>query len=263
MKLVKARVQNYRSIRDTGEFEVEGKKTILVGPNEAGKSAVLQALQQISRPDEVKPFDQLRDYPRALLNNITTGKVKPTNVPVVTGWFELDEKDIAELPESLRSVAITYRFTRYLDDTWLAGLEGAPDRPSYGDLEVDLARIAHHVDAHVDEGAAKPSAMLAQITEGLQKQTYITGEKARALSTWLSDMLAVVDEDDKRENARLAKLREYVSISIDHDAARVILHKRLPVFVLFSNYFRVRPLIHLGHLAQRIASKAFDPTFSK
>ena len=35
MKLVKARVQNYRSIRDTGEFEVETDKSILVGPNEA------------------------------------------------------------------------------------------------------------------------------------------------------------------------------------------------------------------------------------
>ncbi|MBF4323633.1 hypothetical protein EAY22_25985, partial [Vibrio anguillarum] len=43
MRLVKARVQNYRSIIDTGEFEVEKLKTILVGPNEAGKTVLLQA----------------------------------------------------------------------------------------------------------------------------------------------------------------------------------------------------------------------------
>lgn len=50
MRLVKARAQNYRSIRDTGWFEVEEGKTILVGPNEAGKTVLLQALQKINAP---------------------------------------------------------------------------------------------------------------------------------------------------------------------------------------------------------------------
>lgn len=54
MHLVRARVENYRSVRDTGFFDIEPGKTIMVGPNEAGKSAVLQALQQINPPDGVK-----------------------------------------------------------------------------------------------------------------------------------------------------------------------------------------------------------------
>ena len=56
MKLKTAHIQNYRSVRDTGEFEIEAAKTILVGPNEAGKSAVLQALQQINPPQRGKAF---------------------------------------------------------------------------------------------------------------------------------------------------------------------------------------------------------------
>ena len=48
MKLVKAQVKNYRSIVDSGPFDVERSKTILVGPNEAGKTALLRALQQIN-----------------------------------------------------------------------------------------------------------------------------------------------------------------------------------------------------------------------
>ena len=47
MRLIKARVQGYRSIIDTGYFDVEADKTILVGPNEAGKTAILQALPYI------------------------------------------------------------------------------------------------------------------------------------------------------------------------------------------------------------------------
>ena len=50
MRLTHVRVQNYRSVRDTGWFDVEKAKTILVGPNEAGKTAVLEALQRINPP---------------------------------------------------------------------------------------------------------------------------------------------------------------------------------------------------------------------
>ena len=48
MRLVKARVQNYRSIVDTGEFEIDQIKTVMVGINEAGKSAILKALHSIN-----------------------------------------------------------------------------------------------------------------------------------------------------------------------------------------------------------------------
>lgn len=77
MKLAKARVENYRSILDTGAFDVETLKTIMVGPNEAGKSAILQALQQTNPPEGISGFDSLRDYPRKLLNRIDRGEVDP------------------------------------------------------------------------------------------------------------------------------------------------------------------------------------------
>src|SRR5262245_43959165 len=98
MRLSAARVQSYRSIRDTGWFDVERCKTILVGPNEAGKSAVLQALQQINAPWGVAGFDALRDYPRSQYNDIDTGKVKPEDVTVVSAKFALEPSDIAALP---------------------------------------------------------------------------------------------------------------------------------------------------------------------
>ena len=56
MRLTHVRVQNYRSVRDTGWFDVEKAKTILVGPNEAGKTAVLEALQRINPPPPPPPM---------------------------------------------------------------------------------------------------------------------------------------------------------------------------------------------------------------
>ncbi|MDI2112056.1 AAA family ATPase [Commensalibacter nepenthis] len=48
MRLIKARVQNYRSIIDSGEFKIDTNKTILVGINESGKSAILEALHLLN-----------------------------------------------------------------------------------------------------------------------------------------------------------------------------------------------------------------------
>ena len=91
MKLVKAQVKNYRSIINSGPFDVERSKTILVGPNEAGKTALLRALQQINPPDDVPKFEALRDYPRAHYNDIATGRIDPAKTDVVIGYFILDE----------------------------------------------------------------------------------------------------------------------------------------------------------------------------
>ena len=74
MRLKKARVRNHRSIRDSGWFDVESEKTILVGPNEAGKTVLLRALEQINPPDDVSGFDQLRDFPRSELNDLKLDK---------------------------------------------------------------------------------------------------------------------------------------------------------------------------------------------
>jgi len=42
MKLTKARVTNYRSVEDSGDIAID-QLVCLVGKNEAGKTAILQA----------------------------------------------------------------------------------------------------------------------------------------------------------------------------------------------------------------------------
>ena len=105
MRLIKARVQGYRSIVDTGYFDVEDGKTILVGPNEAGKTAILQALQKLNPPEGVQLFDPLRDYPRARYDeDIKNGNIDPKKLTVVEGHFTLEDADKPELPEAYHSV---------------------------------------------------------------------------------------------------------------------------------------------------------------
>lgn len=259
MKLKTAHIQNYRSIRDTGVFDVEAAKTILVGPNEAGKTAVLQALQQICPPKGVKRFDALRDYPRAKYNDITTGKVDPKEVAVATVTFALDEDDLSALPASMQGIT-GYTFTRYIANNASHGLIGAPSLPTVGTIRKDAVRLAAHVDSRtpIAEGELPSTAQtdkLNLLLQGWRDELVMTAELSESLKVWVNALIAHADDS---EDARVDRLLAAFSISADLDAALEALETRIPVFVLFSNYFRVRPLIHLDHLADRLESNILD-----
>ncbi|MEO8992659.1 MAG: AAA family ATPase, partial [Nitrosospira sp.] len=48
MKLMRARIQNFRSIEDSGEFSLDEHITCLVGKNESGKTTLLTALYRLN-----------------------------------------------------------------------------------------------------------------------------------------------------------------------------------------------------------------------
>src|ERR671934_1049620 len=64
MKLLTVQVKHFRCIEDTTPFSV-GQLTCLVGKNESGKTAILQALEGLNPYDANRQrYDKLRDYPR-------------------------------------------------------------------------------------------------------------------------------------------------------------------------------------------------------
>ena len=263
MRLCKARVQNYRSIRDTGLFDIEEAKTILVGPNEAGKTALLRSLQQIHAPKDVVGFDPLRDYPRAKFNDITTGKVDPAKVTVVEAHFCLEQRDKLIIPEEYKDCV--YIYGRKLNNEAWHRLEGGPKAPSYGEVKKDLIRLCAHIDSRVlptEEGSdaetVKPSENLATITNGWDDATIIDEQTEKSLQDWLDGILPLVDEGNTKEEERYDKINHIISIGSKRKEVLKKLSDRLPLFVLFSNYFRVKPIIHLEHLAQRIETNVLD-----
>ena len=65
MKIAKVHVTNYKCIRDSEEFAVESTVTCLVGKNESGKTAILQAIEKINPLDPDAADFHLLEYPRA------------------------------------------------------------------------------------------------------------------------------------------------------------------------------------------------------
>src|SRR5438045_3992404 len=131
MRLKKARVRNYRSIRDTGLFDVESQKTILVGPNEAGKSALLSALQRINPPGSVRRFDALRDYPRADFSDVMARKIRLEEETIVEGHFDLDPADKDTVPAEFRDCR--YIYGRRVDNSAWHMLDGGPSPKKFGE----------------------------------------------------------------------------------------------------------------------------------
>ncbi len=262
MRLRKARVKKYRSIRDTGFFDIEPGKTILVGPNEAGKSALLEALQRINPPCAMRSFDALRDYPRAEFDDIVAGKVRFEETTIVEAHFDLDPADKETVPAEFRECR--YIYGRRVDNSAWHMLDGGPAPRKFGDIKKELAHLFAHVDPRVPRGmdglppATTPSAAFAAATKGWQDADEIKGERATTLKKGLEKVFLLIEEGNEIEEKRYDALMESVTLEERRLSALKALHQRLPVFVRFRDYFRVRPLIHLEHLAQRLETNVLD-----
>jgi len=262
MRLRKARVRKYRSIRDTGLFDIEPGKTILVGPNEAGKSALLAALQRINPPGSVRSFDPLRDYPRSEFNDVVSGKIRLEETTIVEGHFDLEAADKEAIPAEFRECR--YIYGRRVDNSAWHMLDGGASPKKLGDLRKDLAHLFAHVDQRVPRGldglpsATTPSAVFGEITRGWEDADEIKGERAATLKKGLEKVLLLIEEGNETEEKRYDELMDAVTLEERRLGALRTLHQRMPVFVRFRDYFKVRPLIHLEHLAQRLETNVLD-----
>ena len=95
MKIIRARVNNYKSIDDSSWVDMEDV-TALVGKNESGKTAFLQAIRKINSIAGAEDQFSIMDYPRK--GYIRYKKIHETNPSVVAmAEFRLTTDEIQEL----------------------------------------------------------------------------------------------------------------------------------------------------------------------
>ena len=119
MKLKSARITNYKNIIDSTEFTLDAV-TCLVGKNQSGKSAILQALFRINPSDnDIYALNVDRDYPKAYVTEYLAdkahGQSDPTSERVVVARLSLDDDDfelldemanVLRLPKPMRDVVV-------------------------------------------------------------------------------------------------------------------------------------------------------------
>lgn len=266
MKLRRVRVQNYRSVRDTGWFELDEAKTILVGPNEGGKTALLRAMEQLNPGRLVTPLDPLRDFPRGQYSWIKNGTVSPADVVVVEGEYEIDE-DVFAAAGSTPAGSISTRYYRavHLDNSVTDALVQAPTQTADG-LFGTLRSAAAYADGRAQSPEAPPGGPgpatleLERLLAAVGESATISPAVAGALAQWIETAVAPrLDPANEAETGQLAALRAQVGAVPADDRLLEECRSRIPVMVYVSTYPSVTPIIHLGHLADAIDADAVEP----
>ena len=110
MKLIRGRVTSFKSIDDSGWVDTDDV-TCLVGKNESGKTAFLQALKHLNPAPGVKNEFDLKDYPRkGYVRYKRVHKERPE--VVVRAEFVLSEQEVQQIDTAfgegvLRSSKVT------------------------------------------------------------------------------------------------------------------------------------------------------------
>jgi energy-coupling factor transporter ATP-binding protein EcfA2 len=109
MKLHQVRVQNYRSIVDSGIITVDERVTVIVGKNEQGKTNFLRALESFNPSYTYLP----KDLPNHLRPALETKDAK--GISIVTLWLLPEPSD--RLKEVIPEIEKVRRFevTKYYD----------------------------------------------------------------------------------------------------------------------------------------------------
>jgi len=223
VRLVKAQVQNYRSVEDSGVFEI-GDLTALVGKNEAGKTAVLSALRAL-RPSQSQTFDidETIDYPRRFSTRFDE-RHPGGQAEVVRTWWKLDPADIAAVerrfgPEALKGNTFQAHYGfRYEGRQW--------------QIEVDDAKCLEHlVTKHALD--ATDRNVLHNISDGPG------AEKA----------LAGLAQPTAKQAALLDDIKQIRHSSFAHGIID-ILEARQPRFFFTSHFERMSGMVSLNQLQQ-------------
>jgi predicted ATPase len=233
VRLKSVLVQNFKCVRDSTPFKIDERVTALVGKNESGKTALLQAfakLKPVFGADE--NFIDL-DYPRSLWNEYKERSAEEPAEALTTHW-QLEDDDIAALTEVLGPAASSTREIK---------ISKGYDNERFYEVELDEAQVVSHLlsshDLLEDE---KASLKTAQTVQGLRSA------------------LAAIADPSQRQKALRDHIESTFAAKSADDVAIDILDERLPHVLYFSEYHRLPGQVSLDDLKARVQSKALEHT---
>lgn len=265
MQLLRFRVTNFRSVKDSGWVEAD-RITALIGANEAGKTNLLLPLWKLN-PAKEGEISLLSDLPRKAYNEMRSAVPKPV---FIEARFAMPEDLVAEIagvhgvdPESIRVVSVSRDFG---GDHHVAFPEDRTAR-----LVTRMA-LREHLTSHrkvlADLGnLKKPEStvrdkLVAKLDEALDADAELD---LRALQT-LKAALATTSEPQQAGavggaaaalNAALGEMESSITKPrpSEVEALTEDVLKHLPAFVYYSNYGNLDSEIYLPHVIANLRRK--------
>jgi predicted ATP-dependent endonuclease of OLD family len=233
MKLKAFQVTEFQSVLDSNPIQV-GDVTCLVGKNESGKTALLQALYR-SNPIRAQDgaYSVTDDYPRAEVidyeDAVKRGSRRPAKV--VEAQFKLSPSETSAVSERLGPDFLATNTVR-LQKCY-------PDTTTYW-LDVN------------------ESAAIKFLTRNLSEELRTSTQAARTASELVTALQPAAS--DPAAAAILPLLQETGTNSFGWYAWNRILSPLAPKFLYFDEYYQMRGCDNIEALQQRVSSNALLPS---
>ena len=265
MRLATVRVTEFKSIKDTSTFEV-GDVTCLVGRNESGKTAILQALYRLNPVIEGQgKFDVTEDYPRAEEEEYQQAVERKQKTParVVDARFTLETAELGAIEAELGPKALT--------EPTLALLKGYDNSlaPYLWVNEEEICRFLVSKAGIADELAKEELSWsaLKEMAAGLDARSK---RQAAAVSAAQNAANELADPNDKaKAHAEALTLQEPTAAKALREKLAAILKPgvishiytthlkpHVPKFLYFDEYYQMVGQLNIEQLKQRQANGA-------
>lgn len=273
MKLSKFRVQNYKKINDTNWITCKDL-TVIIGKNEAGKSAICKGLSKLN-PSSGEKYDGLKEFPRRRYS--AEFKQKDWIVSSAEFIFSSEERQqlstIAPFLKNAKSVICSRYYSNKLQvdfqiDTQEVLLTVKSILPSLMKLKTEI------------ETATAPTGMgeqLAPIKSGLvsflQQKTSELNNKdpsfvvSNDFVTQISNQFNSQINEDWQHNSfkksleEKQKLEERAQSSIELNEAKKWVTNNLPQFLYFDRYDVIDSAIHISEFIRKLNSEPNNPRY--
>jgi predicted ATP-dependent endonuclease of OLD family len=233
MKLVSAHITNFRSIEDSNKFEI-GELTCLVGKNESGKTAILQAFYGI-KPLSSFVYDRTRDYPRRHLSRFDDRHPDGKSEVIETRW-SLSSADIKLVSDIYGSDAL-----KNTDEITISKYIGGINT-QYWSIPCDERACLDHLINELDLDEAEKN-FLKNAQNGKEALSILNGLSQR--SDNLEDLLA---------NLNQLKNGSFSSEMIK------ILSPNMPHFFYTSHFDRMSGEISINKIESDIQKNTLSPS---
>ena len=223
MKLVRARVTDFKSIDDSGWVDIDAV-TSMVGKNESGKTAFLGALKRLNPVDGDQEFE-LKDFPRK-------GYVK---------YRRRHEANPATAVEAVMtlSYAESKEIAKQIGDGVILSDEINVSKNYKNELTWDF---------ELDE-----SAMVRHLLESAELPPEIANHAGGASS--VKELLRTLENLDVKPvsvGRLITRIYERFSERTPKDIAEDILYSMMPKFVYFDEYSTMRGRISIQDISRRV-----------
>jgi len=224
VKLLQAQIEKYKCVEDSTPWNVD-QVTCLVGKNEAGKSALLEALYKLNPVEEENGKFIEEDYPRRFVVTDQAGDDLQRAQVVTTKW-ELEDSDKRILKATLPEITLTEKehvtITRGYDNktTW---------------------------KSETSEAAAVKALIASQKFNAPEKNAVSATKTIQELATKLENM----EQRTEKHSSLVQHLGERYPDRTIGGAVAVALSDVFPKFLYFTEYQKLPGMVSINDLVRR------------